>query len=1608
LYPLKGTQNNVFWDVRGAAPARELVIEWRDVRFFDCRNDSSQTARFEVIFHEDRPDVDYEYADVTGCDRHSNAGSSTVGLQVSPDKGSTFAFGGSLVGQIADHSAVHWQPKSVPLPTNPVPTLTRLIPDTLPVNSDPQWITVQGTGFVPGSKVIWNDSDPFTTEYVSDTELKVFLPWFAFSFQRIDRYTVQNPAPGGGTSNFLNFGVGIKPRWIGALSPQSVVAGSQSFTLTITGENLTGTQYVYFANQSRPFQQVSDTELRATIQAGDIATAGLRDVNVFSGALGSSNVLKFEVKASSSAALPQGHLQVFDANAPALSSMLSRRFIGHSFAPKLGEQYARAFSRAYEPSGASALASPSSVLPGIRPAGYLPEGVAIADFNGDGIADWAVINGGDDTVWICFGNGDGTSQLPKVIALSGAAPIGIAAADLDADGDIDLAVAEADSGTVGVLRNRGDGTFSREEPHYLPEPPVSLVVADFNGDGIADIATGMSSTLEYGPIAVFAGLGGGFFSAPIMQPSEDLGYAEITAFWLVASDLNHDGVQDLLVADYRLSPGGGLWSYYGHGDGTFKRGQQILGNGANPAGEFVQLSADLADFDEDGCADLVDQETLSLTYVLRGNCDGTFTTFLDFFAQGDFAWATKAVDINGDGHVDIISTGIPVGAGPAYGQDAGTLLSVALGDGHGHFARPRVYRGGAGSFALAAGDLNGDGRLDVITANQDSDSVTVYLNNASGEFPAPNGDYIGYLTNNASGGAINGVFSAVVPVDVTGDGKKDLVSLGQQFSRGDLLVMPNLGNKRFGPPIISVYNDVPIGGTPDYVSDMVFGDFRATGKQDVLLLSDRTNYGTYAYFMRNDGGGAFSLQSSTQVTYPDLAFGSAADFNGDGRLDVAVVSGNALRLLLGDGTGHFSVTAPVTIPIQNGWLSKILAGDFDGDGRSDIYTWSTSNAARTGAFELYLLRGLGNGTFAAPQLILPYVDEFVFADVNHDGRPDIVSFRDPFATYPYSSVRVTVYLGKSDGTFSTSGTYDLDGFVDTLNLFERAGQGRYSSAVADYDGDGQLDIAVFQNPMLSSPRPSKYMQLLHGNGDGTFWKGTNHFNLLSLWIPTHAADLDNDGKAELIETDQFTSSFHIISDVRVPALSLTISPQPIIGSGGMLRVSLERPPQSAASVSLSSSDANVVVPSTATVPAGASSVDVPFTVGPAFGTGSTFSITGTTMYGDTATALSSRAAHPGIGPKLTAFGFVATIVPGQTTRDFQLGIFSQGGYSGVLDLRCDRLPVGASCQWDKTRVELGAGTFVQLALKVSTASSLSIGDYTFGVVASDGSSEFGTDLTFRIGDFTPTLSQSVATVNDGFSGQFGFVRGFVDSVNGYMEGLSVACSGLPQGAICQPTSAVPTGSFTVVLQATGVAPKDYPFTLAFSNGITTKSLSATLKVLGINSSSSSSSLTLRAGDSGTVDLTLNAPNGFDKSLTLLCAPNVDVTCSFDQSTISFSSIATVKVKATLTAKRTAASLYPRALSPLSFSAFGLVAGLLVVGRRRRLVILSILMLAALFTVSCGGGGGSSSTPTQTVGGSPGTGTGSPSTTNTTVSINVQSSDSSYSKQVATISVTIQK
>jgi len=463
-----------------------------------------------------------------------------------------------------------------------------------------------------------------------------------------------------------------------------------------------------------------------------------------------------------------------------------------------------------------------------------------------------------------------------------------------------------------------------------------------------------------------------------------------------------------------------------------------------------------------------------------GNCDGYCPTYCDQYCT----------------------------AQTSYQESATILLTTHSSNSTVAFASPTALLSGPGPRAVARGDFNRDGRVDLAVANTSGSGVSVLLGNGEGTFQTA----VPYPVLGSSP-------LAIAVADLNRDGIADLVSANNGSSTGSILL--GVGDGTFqGATTVSA------GSGP---TGVVVGDFNRDGKPD-LAFSCYNSYTVAVLLGYGDGTfqGAYSFGVAGATT--GLA---AGDFNGDGILDLvsANYGSNNVSVLRGNGDGSFA--GAVNYSVGNAPFS-VSAGDYDGDGKPDLFT------ANYGSNSVSVLKGKADGTFNAafsygtgssPRVVLPW-------DFDRDGRLDLA--------VTYSGGGVTALRGYENGTFTPAsfptGTdpwglvaadFDGDGKPDlaaasagsgTVSLLLNTGvlepAGAFDSgpdntvtadAVAlvagDFNRDGNLDLAA-------SSAAGHGVSLLLGRGDGTF-QAAIFKDVGSPAGGLAAGDFNRDGKLDL-------------------------------------------------------------------------------------------------------------------------------------------------------------------------------------------------------------------------------------------------------------------------------------------------------------------------------------------------------------------------------------------------------------------------------------------------------------------------------------------------------------
>lgn len=429
------------------------------------------------------------------------------------------------------------------------------------------------------------------------------------------------------------------------LVPTAVAPGGPDFTLTVNGAGFVPESVVRWNGSPRPTTFVSNTQLTAAIPAADIATIGSALITVFNPAPGGgvSNT---------------GQLLI---TFPIPSVTFKQTDFG---------------------TGGGAVA------------------VATADFNGDGKADVAMVR--DYEILILLGNGDGTFQPQRSFPTGGysGSPLlsGIVAADFNNDGKIDLAVTNNHSsedpaqGSISVLPGNGDGTFQPFYDYLIPDfGPASMACADFNGDGVVDLAV-VGLIPGGGALWIFLAKGDGTFLA-----GNESATMTGAPYSVVALGDTRDGVIDLAVH----SSYGGILFFGGNGDGTFSLGS------TTPGGQGYSITA--ADFDGNGRANLVydayyDTSVTHSVVRLSGGESYELTIDTGFFDL-------LPADVDGDGKLDLVTSG----------------FFVLGGNGDGTFRLPAThYSSTLARTTLAVGDFDNDGRVDVVAGNKSGPVLSIF------------------------------------------------------------------------------------------------------------------------------------------------------------------------------------------------------------------------------------------------------------------------------------------------------------------------------------------------------------------------------------------------------------------------------------------------------------------------------------------------------------------------------------------------------------------------------------------------------------------------------------------------------------------------------------------------------------------------------------------------------------------------------------------------------------------------------------------------------------------------------------------------------------------
>jgi hypothetical protein len=545
--------------------------------------------------------------------------------------------------------------------------------------------------------------------------------------------------------------------------------------------------------------------------------------------------------------------------------------------------------------------------------------------------------------------------------------------------------------------------------------------------------------------------------------------------------------------------------------------QQSISVGASP---FFLTSGDI---NGDGRLDIVVNNAFGrdgMGTLLLGNGNGTFQAPLDV-AIGSSAWSVIATDVNGDGKLDLLSA-----------QTNYSSINLLLGNGDGTFQAAQSLAATRSAAFLASGDVNGDGKVDIVVSH--AYSVSVLLGNGDGSFQP-------FQTYASGAGA-----PPVVVADFNGDGKLDIATA----SPNQLQVSVLLGNGdgTFAP------RQTFIGASGAY--GLYAADLDGDGKVD-LTIAGRD--GGRAYVFLGNGDGAFQAVRTFGAGGSPVSF-AIVDLNNDGKLDIAVgnQSNNRVGTLLNTANGNFTgqvYTIDNTNPTVTSIVRTSPAGpDFNGSGVSYTVTFGETVTGVDLSDFIVARSGTATGTISQVIPVSGSVYTVTIGGITGDGTIglnliDNGSIHDAVGN-GLQSASASTFLSQqtfavaNSPTFATTADVNGDGKLDLISTIDGSGVGDAvdvwlgngngtfqalrsfatnlkprSVVVGDVNGDGKSDLVVAGY--------NGFVSVHFGNGDGTFQAAQTGFagsNLTSIVL----GDFDGDTRLDVAATNADSSQVALL------------------------------------------------------------------------------------------------------------------------------------------------------------------------------------------------------------------------------------------------------------------------------------------------------------------------------------------------------------------------------------------------------------------------------------------------------------------------------------------------
>jgi hypothetical protein len=689
---------------------------------------------------------------------------------------------------------------------------------------------------------------------------------------------------------------------------------------------------------------------------------------------------------------------------------------------------------------------------------------------------------------------------------SGTSPYAIVAGDLNGDGLADLVVGNSDDATVSVLLNTtnpGDALeFAAQHTFATGIGPYSVALADINSDGKLDIVTANETSNTLSVLLNETSPGA---SIPQFSLQQTFEVGELPTA-VAAADLNGDGRIDLVVtngADMNVSV---LLNTTQPGNHTV-----TFATSVSFATEGLGVSVVCADINGDGLDDLAVANTntgtvsVLLNTTVLGSLIPSFTPY-ESFSAGDSPKVLVSSDLDGDGRPDLV----------AADEDGGTVSVLANTTPSGadapSFAETQAFETEMGVWAVTVEDTNGDGKPDLVVSGDILGGTVTVLRNSTAPGSPPN------FTAPVHFATASTLPVALVSADFNGDGKPDVATTNLGVRS-----ISTLENVSISSSASLEFGDQPRLATGAYPFSGAVGDFNGDGRADIVTANTVSNSLSILVNQTVPGAGPIAFAPQQEIAVGAKPYEvSAVDLNDDGRTDIAALNnrdGTVSVLMNGSVAGEPSLRfTQQTFAVGVAPLA-IASTDINRDGFADLVV-TDPGSSKIFAMMNESTPGSSTVSFGVPQGFATGANPYAVAaaDINGDGAPDLVIVEHDEGTV--SVLLNTTSPGSTTASFLERQTLEVNGSPVAV-------------AIGDINADGRPDIVVVGYGGVM-------WVLINNTAPGATtisFDDTHTFFVAIGAVWASLADIDGDGRQDILVADAGIDTVALYLNLTPPGTS---------------------------------------------------------------------------------------------------------------------------------------------------------------------------------------------------------------------------------------------------------------------------------------------------------------------------------------------------------------------------------------------------------------------------------------------------------------------------------------